>query len=83
LSAFLNKKKLSTTWVDARTIIKTDNTYREGVFTTNWSKIGLKLYTKLKTEKHTKMENSEISDTVKSKCKYLLEAQTIAWQKSL
>lgn len=57
--------------------------WREGVFTTTWSKIGWKLYTKLKTEKHTKMENSEISDTVKSKCKYLLEAQTIAWQKSL
>ena len=36
LTAFLNKKKLSTSWVDARTIIKTDNTYREGVI--DWDK---------------------------------------------
>jgi len=36
VSAYLNKKKLSTSWVDARTIIKTDNTYREGVI--DWDK---------------------------------------------
>ena len=36
VNAFLNKEKLSSTWVDARKIIKTDNTYREGVI--DWSK---------------------------------------------
>ena len=37
--AFLNKKKLSATWVDARKIIKTDNTYREGRI--DWEKTEL------------------------------------------
>ena len=36
INAFLNKKQLSATWVDARRIIKTDNTYREGVI--DWAK---------------------------------------------
>ena len=36
LAAFLNEKKLSTSWVDARKIIKTDNTYREGII--DWQK---------------------------------------------
>ena len=36
VNSFLNKKKLSSSWVDARKIIKTDNTYREGVI--DWTK---------------------------------------------
>ena len=36
VAAFLNEKKLSTSWVDARKIIKTDNTYREGII--DWEK---------------------------------------------
>ena len=34
VSAFLSKEKLSNHWLDARKIIKTDNTYREG--NVNW-----------------------------------------------
>jgi len=34
VAAYLNQKKISTTWLDARKNIKTDNTYREGNI--NW-----------------------------------------------